>query len=83
MWRAPKGYDVELWQGVAEVVGLHVDTCALLSKRATDPLPVSEWDGHIIARSAELEAWVQRQVKPRVAPRAYRRRAPTTPDGRG
>lgn len=63
MPKAPNGYDKDTWPEIAAVVGLHEDTCRKLAKRVNDPLPVSDYFGRIVAKQAELEAWMERQVK--------------------
>lgn len=65
MPRPPDGWDCDGWNEIADAVGLHPDTARKLAKRPSDPLPVADFMGRVIAKKTELDAWLERQVRPR------------------
>lgn len=55
-------YDCETWKEICSKVGRSEDWCRAASKRESDPLPVHQYGGRVVACSVELSAWVHRQV---------------------
>lgn len=60
-------YDVETWSEISRAVGRGEAACKRYAERAEDPLPVREQLGRVVAKRADLLAWVSRQVKERGA----------------
>lgn len=59
---APEGWDLDGWKEIASIVGRSEDSCARLAARGDDPLPIARYGNRVIARRAELLAWVSREV---------------------
>jgi hypothetical protein len=62
--RAPNGFDLESWKEIAGFVGLSVSTMQRLS-RSSDPPPVHDYFGRVVARKGELASWQARQARAR------------------
>lgn len=65
--RLPEPYDVSQWKGIADALGVSTGHVRRLAKREHDPIPHAYLRATPIASRAELHAWLQRQVRPRVA----------------
>lgn len=63
--KLPKGYDLEGWKQIADHLGVALSTAESLAARADDanPLPVVRgYIGRAIAKSADLDAWSEREI---------------------
>ena len=58
------GYDLAGWTQIADYLDTCDRTARTLAKRGEDPLPVSRFNGRIIAKKAELAQWVSRELAP-------------------
>jgi len=55
-------WDLEGWKSIAPLVRRSVEVCQRLARREADPLPVRRYLGSVVAKTADVEAWVSRQV---------------------
>jgi hypothetical protein len=63
----PPGYDLETWKEIAGHCGFGVTRVQELSRASSDPLPVSDYFGRVVARKADVDAWRARQIRTRAA----------------
>lgn len=64
---APEGWDLSGWKDILPIVGLSEGAARAASEREKDPLPVRVYFGTVIAKRAEVLAWIGRQTVRRTA----------------
>lgn len=60
-------YDLESWKAIADHLGLAVRTAQQYAARDVDPLPRRYRLGRVVARTADLDAWAERNLGERCA----------------
>lgn len=74
------GYDLDGWKEICAAIGRSENTAREWSRRERDPLPVAYFGKSVVARRAELRAWVAREMGVALPPEPAPSKTPEVPD---